>query len=53
MATYNFSAQRLFVEQALGPGEVVELDRAQANYAVSVLRLASGDELLLFNGRDG
>jgi 16S rRNA (uracil1498-N3)-methyltransferase len=53
MAGYDFAAQRLFVEAPLGPGATVELDRAQANYAVSVLRLGSGDELILFNGHDG
>src|SRR4051812_45123746 len=53
MAAYDFAAQRLFVAAALGPGAVIELDRAQANYAVSVLRLGTGDELILFNGRDG
>lgn len=53
MASYNFSAQRLFVEAALAPGLPVELDRAQANYATAVLRLKDGDTLLLFNGRDG
>jgi 16S rRNA (uracil1498-N3)-methyltransferase len=53
MAAYDFAAQRLFVAAALGPGVVVELERAQANYAVSVLRLGTGDELILFNGRDG
>jgi 16S rRNA (uracil1498-N3)-methyltransferase len=53
MAAYEFAAQRLFVEDPLGPGATIELDRAQANYAISVLRLASGDELILFNGRDG
>jgi 16S rRNA (uracil1498-N3)-methyltransferase len=53
MAAYDFAAQRLFVTAALGPGAVIELDRAQANYAVSVLRLGTGDELILFNGRDG
>src|SRR3978361_121611 len=53
MAKYDFSAQRLFVDAPLGAGAVVALDRAQANYALSVLRMRDGDELLLFNGRDG
>jgi 16S rRNA (uracil1498-N3)-methyltransferase len=53
MASFDFSAQRLFVETSLAAGMPVELDRAQANYATSVLRLTGGDVLLLFNGRDG
>jgi 16S rRNA (uracil1498-N3)-methyltransferase len=53
MAQYDFSAQRLFVETELALGTAIDLDRGQANYALSVLRLASGDALLLFNGRDG
>ena len=35
------------------PGQAVPLDRDQANYLLNVLRLEQGDELLLFNGRDG
>jgi 16S rRNA (uracil1498-N3)-methyltransferase len=53
MAKYDFSGQRLFVDTPLAEGAAVELDRAQANYALSVLRLRDGDNLLLFNGRDG
>ncbi len=34
-------------------GASVELDRAQANYLLNVLRLKEGDGVLLFNGRDG
>ena len=34
-------------------GQAVSLDRAQTNYLRNVLRLKQGDELLLFNGRDG
>jgi len=32
---------------------LIELDRAQTNYLVNVLRFAEGDEILVFNGRDG
>ena len=35
------------------PGLTASFDRAQANYLLNVLRLKHGDELLLFNGRDG
>ncbi len=46
-------AIRLFVEQALAPGAAVGLAPAQAHYLRSVMRLAAGAPLLLFNGRDG
>ncbi|MDB5559307.1 MAG: rRNA ((1498)-N(3))-methyltransferase [Enterovirga sp.] len=53
MALYDFSAPRLFVEPDLGPGAEIELDRAQANYLLNVLRLGPGKAVLAFNGRDG
>lgn len=31
----------------------IELDRAQANYLVNVLRMGDGDQFLVFNGLDG
>jgi 16S rRNA (uracil1498-N3)-methyltransferase len=51
--SYDFRAQRLFVRANLGLGTEIELDRAQANYLVNVLRLKVGEEILVFNGRDG
>ena len=53
MPRYEFRMQRLFVEPDLGPGAALPLDRAQSNYLLNVLRLKDGDEVLLFNGRDG
>jgi 16S rRNA (uracil1498-N3)-methyltransferase len=50
---YDFASQRLFVRASLHPGATVEMDRAQANYLLSVLRMGAGDKLLVFNGRDG
>lgn len=44
---------RLFVQSELAQGAEVEADADQARYLVSVMRLGVGDELLLFNGRDG
>jgi 16S rRNA (uracil1498-N3)-methyltransferase len=41
---------RLFVERELS-GETLELDERDAHYLGHVLRLASGDELIVFNGR--
>ncbi len=53
MSTYDFAAQRLYVEAALAPGARVEPDASAQNYLLNVLRLRSGDALLLFTGRDG
>jgi 16S rRNA (uracil1498-N3)-methyltransferase len=44
---------RLHVSHPLGPGQAVPLDEGQANYLFAVMRLAPGDGLRLFNGRDG
>ena len=44
---------RLFVPQPLQPGAVVEPDVDQARYLTTVMRQQVGDEVLLFNGRDG
>ena len=44
---------RLFVEQALGTGQPVAVGMDQANYLFNVMRLATGDAVALFNGRDG
>lgn len=53
MALYDFNAPRLFIEAALAEGGRIALDRGQANYLLNVLRLRAGDNVLLFNGRDG
>jgi 16S rRNA (uracil1498-N3)-methyltransferase len=53
MPRYDFRTPRLYVDAPLADGNEVSLDRDQANYLVNVLRLKQGDELLLFNGRDG
>jgi 16S rRNA (uracil1498-N3)-methyltransferase len=37
----------------LAPGETVALERGQSNYLGNVLRLATGETILVFNGRDG
>ncbi len=44
---------RLYVDQALGAGQPVDLNADQANYLFNVMRLGAGDAVLLFNGRDG
>jgi 16S rRNA (uracil1498-N3)-methyltransferase len=53
MPDYDFSAPRLFVDATLGEGQAVPLERDQSNYLGNVLRLAAGDAVLVFNGRDG
>ena len=53
MPGYDFRSPRLYVDAPLTAGAVVALDRAQAHYLTTVLRLTSGDGVLLFNGRDG
>ena len=53
MAAYDFTSTRLFIDQPLAPGVEAALDKAQQNYLVNVLRLAPGDRLAVFNGRDG
>ncbi|HLW27654.1 MAG TPA: 16S rRNA (uracil(1498)-N(3))-methyltransferase [Kiloniellales bacterium] len=46
-------ATRLYLEADLVRDGTVELDRAQAHFLKTVLRLESGASLLVFNGRDG
>lgn len=47
------SLPRLFVRHALAAGASVELDAAQANYLGNVMRLGTGDDVLLFDGQSG
>jgi 16S rRNA (uracil1498-N3)-methyltransferase len=49
----NYKLQRLFVTHNLAAGAAVELGASQFNYLANVLRLKHGDEVLVFNGRDG
>src|SRR6202790_2886767 len=53
MPNVDFRSPRLLVDAALAAGEVVQRERRQSNYRGSVLRLAAGDTILVFNGRDG
>jgi 16S rRNA (uracil1498-N3)-methyltransferase len=53
MPQTDFRSPRLFVDAALAAGETVALERNQSNYLGNVLRLATGDTILAFNGRDG
>jgi 16S rRNA (uracil1498-N3)-methyltransferase len=53
MPELDFNAPRLFVNAPLSGGETIALDRNQSNYLGNVLRLAAGEQVLVFNGRDG
>jgi 16S rRNA (uracil1498-N3)-methyltransferase len=44
---------RLFISHDLGPGAELALDHGQSHYLASVMRQGVGDEVALFNGRDG
>jgi 16S rRNA (uracil1498-N3)-methyltransferase len=49
----GFAKVRLYVDHPLGPGQPVPLTGEQAHYLFAVMRLARGDAVLVFNGRDG
>jgi 16S rRNA (uracil1498-N3)-methyltransferase len=53
MPSHDFRKPRLFVDAPLDSGASVQLARDQSNYLGNVLRLSSGDDILVFNGRDG
>jgi 16S rRNA (uracil1498-N3)-methyltransferase len=53
MPEFDFSAPRLFVDAPLREGEKIVLERNQSNYLGNVLRLSAGENILVFNGRDG
>ena len=44
---------RLFVPHDLAPGAALGLDEGQSRYLAAVMRQAVGDEVAVFNGRDG
>jgi 16S rRNA (uracil1498-N3)-methyltransferase len=53
MSRYDFRTPRVHTESPLSAGQDINFNREQANYLLNVLRLKSGDPVLLFNGRDG
>lgn len=53
MPHYDFRTPRIYLDTPLAAGAEVPLDRDQANHLGNVLRLAAGDTVLVFNGRDG
>jgi len=53
MPRSHASLPRLYVEPALGSGVEIALGKEQSLYLAAVLRKKAGDEVVLFNGRDG
>jgi 16S rRNA (uracil1498-N3)-methyltransferase len=53
MPDHDFRSPRLYLDAPLGEGRTVALERGQSNYLGNVLRLATGEGVLVFNGRDG
>jgi 16S rRNA (uracil1498-N3)-methyltransferase len=53
MPSHDFRRPRLFVDAPLASGATVPLAKDQSNYLGNVLRLAAGDGILVFNGREG
>ncbi len=53
MPRADFRTPRLHVDAVLTAGGTVPLTPEQSNYLGNVLRLKSGDSVLVFNGRDG
>jgi len=53
LSHYEFSAQRLFIDEALSPGALLVPPPEALNYLLNVLRMREGEPILLFNGRDG
>ena len=53
MPQFDFRQPRLYVDAALAAGETIPLERSQSHYLGDVLRLAAGETILVFNGRDG
>jgi 16S rRNA (uracil1498-N3)-methyltransferase len=53
MPRCDIRTPRLYVDAPLAEGASITLDASQANYLGNVLRLKTGDGVLVFNGRDG
>jgi 16S rRNA (uracil1498-N3)-methyltransferase len=53
MAHSDFRTPRVFVAGPLAEGARLPLDREQANYLLTVLRLGEGDAVLVFDGASG
>jgi len=53
VSRYDFRGPRLYVTDGLSAGVTIVLDKKPGHYLSGVLRLKPGDNVLVFNGRDG
>lgn len=53
MPRHHKTLPRLYVSHDLTPDATLPLDKDQSNYLVNVMRRKQGDEVVVFNGRDG
>jgi 16S rRNA (uracil1498-N3)-methyltransferase len=53
MSRYDFRSPRLYLDAPLRQGATVALAHRQVHYLGTVMRLKSGDRVLVFNGLDG
>jgi 16S rRNA (uracil1498-N3)-methyltransferase len=53
MTMKKIAKLRLFVDQPLGEGNSISLDAGQAHYLFGVMRRSAGEQIALFNGKDG
>ncbi|MHA1547649.1 MAG: 16S rRNA (uracil(1498)-N(3))-methyltransferase [Alphaproteobacteria bacterium] len=53
MSEYDFRATRLFLDSPLATDRDITLEREQVHYLVKAMRLREGDDVFVFNGRDG
>ena len=44
---------RLYIDHPMAKGQPVPIEAAQAHYLSGVMRLRVGDDIAVFNGRDG
>lgn len=49
----SYRIQRLFCSSPIVSGEAIVATQQQYHYLVNVLRMKAGDEILIFNGKDG
>lgn len=49
----NYKMQRLYTDLPLQADQIIEAPADTAHYLLNVLRMHDGDEILLFNGKDG
>ena len=53
MPVHDFRSERLYVDAPLENNASISCTLNQCNYLCNVLRLKAGDQILVFNGRDG